>query len=227
MKLGLNIILWVSLTALFVSCGGPQGNKAGTNEAADVSATANATIYTINTGNSMLEWEGSKPTGTHMGTINLKSGSIGVAGDKIVSGSFVFDMKSIKNTDLTDAEYNKKLVGHLMSSDFFAVDSFPEAHFTITSVDAIENPQPSDKEANLTHLIKGNLKIKSTEKNITFKASIMIENNQIVAAAPQFLIDRSEWKIKYASRKFFDNLKDKFVNDEIGIKFNILAIKEI
>ena len=50
---------------------------------------------------SVVEWKGSKPTGSHNGTIALKSGSFTLENGK-VSGEFVLDMNSITVTDLTE-----------------------------------------------------------------------------------------------------------------------------
>ncbi|MDO9511144.1 MAG: YceI family protein [Bacteroidales bacterium] len=223
MKKPIKTLLIITFGLIIASCGGPGGDKATAGDAATAADSANATMYVVNTNNSHLEWEGYKPTGTHHGHISIASGILGILNGNIISGSFIIDMKSIVNEDLTDEAYNQKLIGHLMSTDFFAVDSFPEAFFNITSVIPLTSPETSSNGDTLTHLISGNLKIKGIEKNIQFKSGILIKDNQVLVLVPQFTIDRAEWKIKYASRKFFDNLKDKFVNDEIGIKINLIA----
>ena len=70
------------------------------------------------------------------------------------------DMASITCTDLTDAGYNAKLIGHLKSDDFFAVEKFPTAKLVITKASAFVNGE-ADVTVNLT--------IKSTTLPITFK----------------------------------------------------------
>jgi hypothetical protein len=40
-----------------------------------------------------------------------------------------------------------------------------------------------------------------------------------------FKINRTEWNINYASKSIFDDLKDKFVNDDIELKVNVTATK--
>jgi hypothetical protein len=57
---------------------------------------------------SKLEWLGEKVTGQHSGTIKLQSGWINMQDNKIVSGEFDIDMKSIK-----DSEKNARLEGHI------------------------------------------------------------------------------------------------------------------
>jgi hypothetical protein len=211
---------------LLTSCSGMQGDKAKTGDAKEAAGSfGNADLFNADLAFSQIEWEGSKPTGKHNGTIAIKSGEIFVESGAIVGGQMVIDMNAIICLDIEDAEYNAKLVGHLKSSDFFAVDSFPEAVFTITSVKALASPETSATGETVTHEVGGNLKIKETEKGIIFKANIQINDNKVSASAPQFIIDRSEWKVKYGSRKFFDNLKDQFIYDEIGLKFSFVATK--
>ena len=86
----------------------------------------------INIQKSTLEWIGKKIGGQHNGKIQLNSGEIKLANNKIESGSFYIDMNSITCTDLKDDGYNQKLVGHLKSDDFFGVDKYPTANFKIT-----------------------------------------------------------------------------------------------
>ena len=69
---------------------------------------------------SKLEWLGEKVTGQHSGTIKLQSGWISMQDNKIVSGEFNIDMRSIK-----DVDKNARLEGHMKSDDFFGVEKFP------------------------------------------------------------------------------------------------------
>jgi len=181
--------------------------------------------YNADLTSSVVSWEGTKPDGSHNGTIRLQSGSLMVDGDVVTGGEFVIDMKSIVCLDLTDAEYNAKLVGHLMSPDFFAVDSFPTARFKTTLIEKLANQVQGADGIVHTHSITGNLTMKDVTKSITFKAAISVADGKVTAVTGPFVIDRSSWNIKYGSRKFFDNLKDKFIYDEIGLKINLTATK--
>src|SRR5690242_2181247 len=93
-----------------------------------------ATNYKVDVNKSTIVWLGKKVTGEHTGNIKVKSGVLQHDGKVITGGAFDIDMNSISNTDLTNAEYNQKLVGHLKSDDFFGVDKFPVASFKITSI---------------------------------------------------------------------------------------------
>lgn len=210
--------------ALLISCGsGVEGEKVKTGEAKDaVVVEGQVKEYTIDPANSTVEWKGSKPTGEHFGTVNLKHGKILVKDGNIALGKFTLDMTSIVNNDLTDAEWNKKLVDHLNSTDFFNTSQFPEATFELTETKPYDG---TILEGTLqpTHYVTGNLNIKGISKSITFPINVMIEENKLKATSTQFIIDRTEWDIQYQSRKFFDDLKDKFIYDEIGIKISVVS----
>lgn len=215
--------LTIAMAVVLFSCG-PQGDKAATGDAL-AEGTAAGEAYNADLTASVIAWEGTKPDGSHNGTIRLQSGSLLVDGDEVTGGEFVIDMKSIACLDITDAEYNAKLVGHLMSPDFFAVDSFPTARFKATLIEKLSGEIKGADGVLHTHAITGNLTMKDVTKSITFKAAIAVADGKVTAVTGPFVIDRSAWNIKYGSRKFFDNLKDKFIYDEIGLKINLTAAK--
>ena len=81
----------------------------------------------INRDLSQIEWIGRKVTGEHSGTVELSAGWITINDSTIMGGKFIFEMTSIKNMDIESPEWKLKLEDHLKSSDFFNVDSFPQA----------------------------------------------------------------------------------------------------
>lgn len=210
--------------ALWISCGsGVDGEKVKTGEAKNAAVVeGQVKEFTIDPANSTIEWKGSKPTGEHFGTVNLKNGKILVKDGNIASGKFTLDMTSIVNNDLADAEWNKKLVDHLNSADFFNTNQFPEATFELTEIKPYDGTVV-EGDLQPTHNVTGNLTIKGIAKSITFPLTVMIEDNKLKASSTQFIIDRTEWDIQYQSRKFFDDLKDKFIYDEIGIKITVVS----
>lgn len=171
--------------------------------------------YSVDTTASKVEWTGKKVTGAHNGTINVKSGSVMIDGKKIVGGEFVIDMTTIKDVDLTDAEYNKKLIGHLSSDDFFSIQKFGEAKLVVKTV---KETAPGKAE------ITGDLTIKGKTNPITFPAEVKWEGDKVMASG-KMMIDRTKYDIKYNSGKFFQNLGDKLINDEFELSFNLSAKK--
>ncbi len=226
MKKYINFFGAILIASTFAACGS-AGVKTESTDAKNVENAAYDKVYQVATDGSLLDWEGFKPTGKHHGTIGLSSGQLMVKNGNLVGGEFVIDMNSIVDLDLEDAGYNAKLIGHLKSADFFHVDSFPTAKFVITEVKPVDttqiNLEKTKGEVVPTHTITGNLTIKGTTKSITFNAMVNAGGDNFEARTNQFFIDRSEWAVKYGSRKFFDDLKDKFINDEIGIGIKLVA----
>lgn len=75
----------------------------------------------------------------------------------------------------------------------------------------------------MTHRVSGNLTIKDISRSIGFPVKVEKQDGKLMAEAPQFLIDRTEWDICFKSKKFFDDLKDQFIHDDIGISFIVVA----
>jgi polyisoprenoid-binding protein YceI len=168
-----------------------------------ISVMAMAQSANVNTANSKIKWEGKKIGGAHEGHISLKSGNLELKKGNIVAGNFVIDMNSITNTDLENKEYNQKLVGHLKSDDFFGVEKYPEAAFTITSSD-MKNGKGT---------VTGDITIKGKTESITFP--VEKTGNDFSALME---IDRSKFDVRYGSTSFFSGLGDKAIKDIFTLK---------
>lgn len=212
----LNLFTVIALTIAVVGCK-KKADEAKTTEAADVStAMENSVKYIANADESTIEWKGFKPTGTHNGIIKIENGVLTLNDGKIESGTFLIDMKSIVNLDMpADNEMNGKLVGHLKSADFFDVEKYPSAAFEVTGFE--------EKDGKM--MLSGNLKLKEKKNNVTFPVSVSTEGDQVTLTSETFTIDRSKWDVKYGSKSFFDDLGDKFINDDIELKITLKAKK--
>ncbi|PWL37430.1 YceI family protein [Flagellimonas aquimarina] len=151
---------------------------------------------------STVTWKAYKVTGSHTGTIALKSGNLEFDGDKLTGGEFVVDMTSITNTDL-EGEYKGKLEGHLNSDDFFATATNPTSSLVFTKVEA------SGKNS---YKVTGDLTIKGITKPVAFDVSIYGSK-----ATATLKVDRAAYNVKYGSGSFFDNLGDKTIYDEFDL----------
>ena len=105
--------------------------------AAKTAATAEP-AYKLQPQLSTLGWEGKAVTHGHNGTMQFSSGELLVKGNAIVGGTVTVDMKTMKATDIKDAESQGKFVGHMSSDDFFGVEKYPTATFKIVSVTPIK-----------------------------------------------------------------------------------------
>lgn len=201
----------LSLVVVAVSLTACKETKEKTAVAAAVVETVNvATLNNVDATTSVLNWKGTKPTGAHNGTVSLKNGGMLVEEGMLKEGTFAIDMNTITVLDIpVEKEGNAKLVGHLKNSDFFSVETHPLATFVITAVEK--------KETNLH--VTGNLTVKGITKSITIPATVSTENGITTFASETFTIDRSDFDVRYGSKKFFDNLKDKFIDDLIELSF--------
>ena len=207
------IILLVAITAtVFASCIGEKKEKTAIKEAVTVTVNAED-LNNVDIAASVLNWEGSKPTGSHNGTVALKSGGLLVEAGTLTQGVFVVDMNTITNTDMAGSEGAAKIEGHLKASDFFDVAVYPTAKFVITSV--------VDTEGKLA--VTGNLTIKNTTKSITIPATIATAEGITTFKSETFTIDRTDFGVVYASKKLDAALKDKFINDLMEMSFNVVT----
>ena len=173
-----------------------------------------AMMYELIPGN-VLMWKGTAVTGgDHEGSLHLKSGWIGTSSDgKITSGDFVIDMNSIKSTDQSTTDSRSDLDAHLMNDDFFAVEQFPTARFTITEAVLSDS---SD-----AYTVTGKLLLKGIQNTIRFPATITVHND-IIHVSAVCSIDRTLWGINYDSQKSLVNmLKNQGISDKIDISMDL------
>jgi polyisoprenoid-binding protein YceI len=166
--------------------------------------------FTVSVENSNLNWKGYKPMGSQTGTIKLASGNIVLKNNIITGGNFVADMSTIK-----EAEGNAKLEGHLKSEDFFEIAAYPTSKFEIT--------ETVNKAGKIE--VTGNMTIKGITKQITFPATLLVNKDAITLTSETFQINRADFNVKFKSKTFFNDLKDKFVNDEFDFQVTIIAKK--
>lgn len=209
-------LLVLSVLLFAASCSNSPKNKI---EGTDSQAIANGSgqELVVDTQASSIHWIGTKPGGSHHGTIGIKEGNLAINGTELVSGSFTIDMNAIVDEDLTDQKMNEMLVTHLKSADFFDVEKYATSNFAITKVEAVTSND------SITHRISGNLKMKDVEKNITFDAKITKEGDDYKAVTVPFTIDRTQWNVQYGSKSIFADLKDKFIDDNIELQITIIA----
>lgn len=169
----------------------------------------------VDTNSSQIAWVGKKVTGQHNGTVDIKEGALEMEDGQVVGGSFDIDMTTVNVLDL-EGEYKDKLMGHLRSDDFFSVDKYPTAKFTITS---IEESEATDA----THFVAGDLTIKGITNKITFPATVTITDGKANAKA-SFALDRTKWDVKYGSGSFFDGMGDKMIYDDFELTVNLSSL---
>lgn len=216
-----NLIVISTLIISAMSCKGEKKNESEASAAEEVAeAPVAAVVYEIDPSGSIIEWTGKKPTGTHTGTVKLTKGSVKAQDQALESGSFTIDMTSILVTDL-EGDDKAALEGHLRGEGeekedhFFNVAKYPTAKFEVTGI--------TEKEGKT--MLQGNLTMKGVEKNISFPVSTSYEGDMMTLTSETFTIDRTNWGVNYGSKSVFENLGDKFINDDIELKIKVKAKK--
>lgn len=161
-----------------------------------------------------IGWEGAKVVGnSHVGTLDLKSGWLTVKGKAITGGEFVVDMNSIKDTDLKDEKMRERLVGHLKSDDFFGVEKYPTSKLVITG---------SSKFVGGKAVVKGTLTVKEATHPVEFTVTES-KNGALTTYTAAFSFDRSLYDVRFGSGKFFSNLGDNTIKDEIKLNVKLVV----
>jgi len=202
------ILALVVLTTVFVSWKRKENKKIVVTD--EVEVVQIGVDSNVNIAESVVLWKGFKPTGSHNGTVKLVSGTMTIENGVIAAGEFVMDMNSI-----TDADGSTRLEGHLKNADFFDVEKYPTSKFVVTSSELEEGKVQ----------VTGNLTLKDVTKSITISAIITEVEGAITFKSETFELNRADFNVKYGSKSFFANLKDKFINDNMEISFEVKGTK--
>lgn len=216
----LNIAMIMLITLGVSSCKNGAKETKTSEPKQTLAPTQEATPYRVTSENSTIAWLGSKPTGNHTGTISIKEGAFYLQAATIESGKFVIDMNSITVTDLKQNSGKESLESHLKGTvegkegDFFNVMQYPTATFEVTGVADVAGKT----------MMSGNLTMLSISQNISFPVKVNSQDNMIQVKSETFAIDRTKWGINYGSKSIFDNLGDKFIDDDMEITIDVTAV---
>lgn len=171
-------------------------------------ASAKDESFNVATKSSIVNWTGSKVIGDkHVGTLQVKSGQVTFKDGQPAKAEIIVDMTSLKNSDLTDPTWNTKLVTHLKSDDFFSIDKFSEAKLVVNTF----------KKTGNKYELQGDLSVKGKTKPVTMTAvEVDTKNGRKITADLTF--DRTDFDVRYGSGKFFENLGDKMISDDIQLQ---------
>jgi len=192
----------------------PKSNKLAYKTPAKIQK---ADTYIVDIEKSKINWACKGVGKEHTGYVKIQSGSILIDTKTINSGFVYINMKSIVNTDIKDAGFNKNLVDHLKSKDFFASATYQTSTLKIIKTQRLDVP-----EGQPNYKINGELTIKGIKKPIEFMTTIKYIKKSIVITG-DVTINRTEWDIKYNSGSFFQDLSDKLIEDNINFKLDIYA----
>ncbi len=180
--------------------------------------------YQLDVKKSKLFWKGTKTIGTkHFGFLLFNSGWLHTnAAGKLNDGMFSMNMNSIKSTEHEKEEKNKGVERELRGSAFFETIKYPAASITVKSIFLTEQPEH--------YKVEGNLTIKGSTHPIVFVATIK-QSGTLLKATANLTINRVKWGIHETSEvsatdRFFSNIKDNMIADEIPIVLNLVFVKK-
>jgi polyisoprenoid-binding protein YceI len=176
-------------------------------------------LYTVDGAASRLEWMGRNLNGRHYGTIAVSGGEVGVTKGLLANGSITLDMRSIADLDLKDEGYNRMLVSHLKSDDFFDVDNYPSAVYTI---DGAELPS-NESACSVVYQVKGSLEMKGVRKDLPLTAEVVPQPDGQLKARVLCDLDRTRWGVLYGSGRFFEKLGMHLVNEIVTVELFLTA----
>ena len=199
------------ISTVLLSCKGEKKEKVVVKE--EVKVGEATIVNNVDLTTSVMTWKGTKPTGSHDGTVAFKSGGMVVEDNVLKSGEFVIDMNTIKNLDMEGSDGAGKIEKHLKAPDFFDVGVYPTSKFVITSVLEVEGRLS----------VTGNLTIKDVTKSITIPATVSTTEGTTTFKSEVFNIDRADFNVKYGSKRWIEGLKDKFIDDLVEMSFTVVT----
>lgn len=212
-KISISYVILIIAPLLF-GCGGPVKEKNKSN--APVSSLSlhdgNEKYIKIDTKESVVAWKGSSFQGAHTGYVYISKGELMIENGQLMGGTTEVDMSTIEGDDHRS---DNNLINHLKDPDFFDVKKF---HFSTIAITRVASINVEDVE------ITGNLTIKGITHPVTFPVKMEMKDG-IVKASGKLVIDRTKWDVRYNSGKFFDNLKDQAIADDIEFNIKIVTKK--
>lgn len=203
----------LSLSILVISC--KKENVVSTPD--QVATTSEGVKYEVDSTASKVEWKGYKllksESTSHIGTLKFSEGMVTLKDNKLESGKFVVDIKSLQNIDLRegDGKMAQMLEDHLKSADFFDVEKHPTASFEVTKVSAAT-------EGDYNTVLDGNLTIKGITKPLSILANVTVEGEEVTIATENKDINRQDFGINFKSPA-----ENGVIKDEITLQILVKA----
>jgi polyisoprenoid-binding protein YceI len=192
---------WAGILLLFGACAkNPADDVAKAEEASGEVETVDGpgTVYRF-TADSSIGFVGSKVTGRHEGGFKEFSGTFKTDGKRLLGTANRIEI-AMKST-WSDAE---KLTGHLMSADFFDVETYPTSVFELLRVTKAEGEN--------RYTLVGKLTLHGVTKQISFPATVTRGANGHPALDAEFAINRKDYGIVYPG------MPDDLIRDEVVIR---------
>ncbi len=145
------------------------------------------------------------PDFVHIGTVEIKSGSVAIENGKIISGEIIIDLTTLQKG-------NPRLDDHLKNPDFFNVSVFPYSKFIIQEYK--------------NNTLYGALEVLGISHEINFPVAISI-NEEGVNVKGEFELDLSPFKLAnlVKTKKLPEEKRKSAPSSKINIAIDLIAIK--
>ena len=167
-----------------------------------------------------IRWTGRNAHSSHYGHLFLKSGYLrmergrnGPEGE----GEIIADMGSIADEDLAGSPWQRVLLAHLASEDFFHSALYPEAWLRISRLYPLPDTLRRESSGVPDHLIRGEAVIRGRSERVDIPAILRRDGDGLVLTLRADL-DRTRWGVLYGSSKFFRCLGMHRVDDIISLE---------
>ncbi|MEM7185586.1 MAG: YceI family protein [Bacteroidota bacterium] len=150
-----------------------------------------------------LSWIGKAAVGSYApeGTLEIKSAEMFFSSESIATLNIVVDMPSLE-------QENRQLRDHLRDEDFFHVQAYPEARFTLNKPAKIEDG---------TAVLEGDMTIRGVTHPERITATISISDTGL-ALEFTHTMDRTRYGVNHNSPSIFKRLKENAIADDFILK---------
>jgi polyisoprenoid-binding protein YceI len=138
--------------------------------------------FILDLNKSVIFWKGFADDKFAKGQLRFKHGSLLYQEERIAKGELVIDMTSVQVTEENLDDLDAVTVEDLLKSEeFFSVDLYPEASFTLLGTDFLKGADQTnssdkiDKDAPPNHLIEGEL----TVRGLTYRMQVPVHVNNL------------------------------------------------
>ena len=198
-----------------VEAGPAAAARSGVTGAPAVAGANPTDTLCIDTARSRVRWRGTEVGGGgHEGVVRLSAGRLRRRDGEVAGGEFTVDMRTLSVTDIPphEVEARRQLRSHLAHEEFFGVDRFPTATFVITDLDGGEHG---------LYTVSGDLAIRDSVHNVTFRASATVLERDRAWATASFRFDRRRWGIDFDGAT--SALRNALVHDDIQLRLELVA----
>lgn len=200
----LSMALLAATSFAFVACDSKEKTETTEETAGLPDGTMNVDLVA-----SEVMWEGNMVgMYKHSGDVKLTDGTVIVTDGTISGGNFTVDLGTINPTDENyDAAKDQtpaKLIGHLSSDDFFAVEQHPKATFEITG--------------SAGDVVMGNLTVRGKTNPEEVKNVVVSEANGKLTVSGDMTFDRTKYDVN-----FKHSMQDMVVSNDVAMKVKLVA----